>query len=102
MAFEVITQANGGPAIPCYLHPGMFPVARLALLGGELLPVEEIPLPDDLAAKGAVPVVTTESQVLLDDMFLVSGEIPESPVVRRVFRAKSGAAKMANLGKTIR
>jgi 7,8-dihydropterin-6-yl-methyl-4-(beta-D-ribofuranosyl)aminobenzene 5'-phosphate synthase len=41
-----------------------------------LLPICEIPSPDDLAAKGAVPVVTTEAQALLDDMFLVSGEIP--------------------------
>jgi len=76
MAFDLITKANGGRAIPCYLHPGMFRQRALPLPGGGLLPIRAIPSPDDLAAKGAVPVVTTEAQVLLDDMFLVSGEIP--------------------------
>jgi 7,8-dihydropterin-6-yl-methyl-4-(beta-D-ribofuranosyl)aminobenzene 5'-phosphate synthase len=76
MAFDLITKANGGRAVPCYLHPGMFRQRALPLPGGGLLPIHEIPSPDDLAAKGAVPVVTTEEQVFLDDMFLVSGEIP--------------------------
>ena len=76
MAFELITKANGGRAIPCYLHPGMFRQRALPLPGGRLLPIREIPSPDDLAAKGAVPIVTTEPQILLEDMFLVSGEIP--------------------------
>jgi 7,8-dihydropterin-6-yl-methyl-4-(beta-D-ribofuranosyl)aminobenzene 5'-phosphate synthase len=76
MAFELITTANGGRAIPCYLHPGMFRQRALPLPGGGLLPIREIPSPDDLAAKGAAPIVTTEPQIVLDDMFLVSGEIP--------------------------
>ncbi len=76
IAFDLITKANGGRAIPCYLHPGMFRQRALPLTGGGLLPIREIPSPDDLAARGAVPIVTTEAQVLLDDMFLVSGEIP--------------------------
>jgi 7,8-dihydropterin-6-yl-methyl-4-(beta-D-ribofuranosyl)aminobenzene 5'-phosphate synthase len=76
MAFELIGKANGGRAVPCYLHPGMFRQRALPLPGGGLLPIHEIPTPDELAAKGAEPVVTTEPQVLLDDMFLVSGEIP--------------------------
>jgi 7,8-dihydropterin-6-yl-methyl-4-(beta-D-ribofuranosyl)aminobenzene 5'-phosphate synthase len=75
-AFELILRANGGRPIPCYLHPGMFRQRALPLSGGGLLPIREIPSPDDLAAKGAVPVITTEAQVLLDDMFLVSNEIP--------------------------
>lgn len=76
MALELITKANGGRSIPCYLHPGMFHQRALPLPGGALLPIREIPSPDDLAAKGAVPVVTREPQILLDDMFFVSGEIP--------------------------
>jgi 7,8-dihydropterin-6-yl-methyl-4-(beta-D-ribofuranosyl)aminobenzene 5'-phosphate synthase len=76
MAFGLITTANGGRAIPCYLHPGMFRQRALPLPGGGLLPIREIPSPDDLAAKGAAPIVTTEPQIVLDDMFLVSGEIP--------------------------
>jgi 7,8-dihydropterin-6-yl-methyl-4-(beta-D-ribofuranosyl)aminobenzene 5'-phosphate synthase len=76
MAFELIAKANGGRAIPCYLHPGMFRQRAWPLPGGGLLPIREIPSPEELAAKGAMPVVTTEAQVLLDDMFLVSDEIP--------------------------
>jgi 7,8-dihydropterin-6-yl-methyl-4-(beta-D-ribofuranosyl)aminobenzene 5'-phosphate synthase len=76
MALELITKANGGRAIRCYLHPGMFRQRALPLPGGRVLPIREIPSPDELAAKGAAPVVTEEPQILLDDMFLVSGEIP--------------------------
>src|SRR5947209_6273173 len=76
MAFDLVLKANGGRQIPCYLHPGMFRQRALPLPGGGLLPFKEIPSPEDLAAKGAAPIVTTEPQVLLDDMFFVSGEIP--------------------------
>ena len=76
MAFELITRANGGRAIPCYLHPGMFHQRALPLPGGALLSIREIPSPDELAAKGAAPIITTDPQTLFDGMFLVSGEIP--------------------------
>jgi 7,8-dihydropterin-6-yl-methyl-4-(beta-D-ribofuranosyl)aminobenzene 5'-phosphate synthase len=76
MAIELITTANGGRSVPCYLHPGMFRQRALPLPGGGLLPIKEIPSPDDLAAKGAAPIITTEPQILLDEMFFVSGEIP--------------------------
>ena len=48
----------------------------LPLPDGGLLPIREIPSPDELSAKGADPVVTSEPQVLLDEMFFISGEIP--------------------------
>jgi 7,8-dihydropterin-6-yl-methyl-4-(beta-D-ribofuranosyl)aminobenzene 5'-phosphate synthase len=76
MALDLIRKTNGGRPIPCYLHPGMFRQRALPMPGGGLLPIREIPSPDDLASKGAVPVVTVEPQVLLDEMFFLSGEIP--------------------------
>jgi len=76
MAFDLISAANGGRPIPCYLHPGMFRQRALPLPRGELLPIQEIPSPDELAAKGALPILTTEPQRFLDEMFFVSGEIP--------------------------
>jgi 7,8-dihydropterin-6-yl-methyl-4-(beta-D-ribofuranosyl)aminobenzene 5'-phosphate synthase len=76
MALGLINAANGGRPVPCYLHPGMFHQRALPLPGGGLLPIREIPSPDELAAKGGQPIVTTERQVLLDGMFFVSGEIP--------------------------
>lgn len=75
-AFDLIRKSNKGQPIPCYLHPGMFRKRALPLPGGRLLPIREIPSPDDLAARGAVPIVTLEPQALLDAMFFVSGEIP--------------------------
>src|SRR5262249_9186116 len=67
-AFDLIMKANGKRSIPCYLHPGMFRQRAIPLPGGSLLPIREIPSPDELAAKGAVPVVTSEPQALADEM----------------------------------
>ena len=91
-ALELVATANGGRSIPCYLHPGMFRQRALPLPGGGLLPIREIPSPNDLASKGAAPVMTTDAQVLLDDMFYVSGEIP------RVTRYEKGFPGHKRLG----
>ena len=85
MALELIKNANGGRPIPCYLHPGMFRQRALPLPDGGLLPIREIPSPDDLTDKGAVPVVTTEPQVLLGEMFFISGEIPRVTTYEKGF-----------------
>src|SRR5438477_6926532 len=85
MALEMIGQANGRRAIPCYLHPGMFRQRALPLAGGGLLPIREIPSPNDLAGKGADPIVTTEPQILLNEMFFVSGEIPRVTTYEKGF-----------------
>jgi 7,8-dihydropterin-6-yl-methyl-4-(beta-D-ribofuranosyl)aminobenzene 5'-phosphate synthase len=75
-ALELIHRANGGRPIPCYLHPGMFRQRALPLPDGDLLPIENMPTPEQLAAKGGQPIVTTEAQFVLDGTFFVSGEIP--------------------------
>lgn len=85
MALELIKNANGGRPIACYLHPGMFRQRALPLPGGGLLPIREIPSLDDLTDKGAVPVVTTKPQVLLDEMFFISGEIPRVTTYEKGF-----------------
>jgi 7,8-dihydropterin-6-yl-methyl-4-(beta-D-ribofuranosyl)aminobenzene 5'-phosphate synthase len=97
MAFELIRKANGGSPIPCYLHPGMFRQRALPLPGGALLPIREIPKPDELAAKGALPVVTTEPQTLLDEMFFVSGEIPRVTSYEKGF---PGHKRLSDDGKS--
>jgi 7,8-dihydropterin-6-yl-methyl-4-(beta-D-ribofuranosyl)aminobenzene 5'-phosphate synthase len=76
MAFDLIHKSNGGRRVPCYLHPGMFRKRALPLPGGDLLPIHEIPSPDELAARGAAVITTTEPQTFLQDMFFLSGEIP--------------------------
>ena len=76
MAFNLIRKSNIGQLVPCYLHPGMFRKRALPLPGGELLPIRDIPSPDQLSARGASVISTTEPQTFLDDMFFLSGEIP--------------------------
>ena len=75
MALDLIMSQNNQTRIPCYLHPGMFRKRALPLPSGELLPIKEIPTPDDLSAHGADPVITDRPISILDDMFYVSGEI---------------------------
>ena len=76
MAFDLIRKSDNGRSVPCYVHPGMFRQRALPLPGGQLLPIRDIPSPDELSARGAAVLATTEPQTFLDDMFFLSGEIP--------------------------
>lgn len=76
MALDLIRKSNRGRPVPCYLHPGMFRKRALPLPGGELLPIREIPSPDELAARGAAVITTREPQAILDEMVFLSGEVP--------------------------
>ena len=75
-ALRLIRSANGGRAIPVYLHPGMFRPRALQFPDGVLLPFKLIPSPKELTDLGAAPVEVTDPQLLLDGAFLLSGEIP--------------------------
>jgi 7,8-dihydropterin-6-yl-methyl-4-(beta-D-ribofuranosyl)aminobenzene 5'-phosphate synthase len=85
MAIKLINNANGGRPVPCYLHPGMFRQRALPVPGGGLLPIREIPTPEEIAANGGLPIVTTEPQAVLGRMFFVSGEIPRVTSYERGF-----------------
>jgi 7,8-dihydropterin-6-yl-methyl-4-(beta-D-ribofuranosyl)aminobenzene 5'-phosphate synthase len=74
-ALDLIKGSAGQSAIPCYLHPGMFRKRALPLPGGGLLPIREIPTPDDIRAHGGDPVMTNKPLVILQGMFFVSGEV---------------------------
>lgn len=75
-ALQLIVQQGRRSNIPCYLHPGMFRQRALPLPDGRLLPIRTIPTPEELRSAGGTPVITDKPQVLLDDMFFLSGEIP--------------------------
>ena len=75
-ALGMILQANGGRAVPLYLHPGMFRPRGALQPDGGVLPMQPIPPPADWALLGAEPVVTDAAQTVLNDRFFVSGEIP--------------------------
>ena len=82
-AFELINAANGGRAVPCFLHPGMFEERGLKMSDGGVFPLESVPSPDELRANGAEPVVVATPQYVLDDMFFISGEIPRITAYER-------------------
>jgi 7,8-dihydropterin-6-yl-methyl-4-(beta-D-ribofuranosyl)aminobenzene 5'-phosphate synthase len=44
------------------------------LPGGDLLLIREIPSPQELAAKGAIPAVSKEPQVLLDAISFIRSD----------------------------
>ena len=75
-ALGMIGQANGGRAVPLFLHPGMFRPRGSRLPDGGVLPMQPIPTPAEWAVLGAEPVVTDAAQTCLDGTFFVSGEIP--------------------------
>jgi 7,8-dihydropterin-6-yl-methyl-4-(beta-D-ribofuranosyl)aminobenzene 5'-phosphate synthase len=75
-ALGMIVQANGGRAVPLFLHPGMFRQRGQRLPDGGVLPGQGIPLPAQWTLFGAEPVVTDTPQTCLDGAFFISGEIP--------------------------
>ncbi|MFY7958773.1 MAG: MBL fold metallo-hydrolase [Elsteraceae bacterium] len=75
-AFKSMREAKFGAPTPLYLHPGMFRERASRQPEGAPFPMEIVPAPEDWASLGAHPIVTTEPQTFLDDLFYVSGEIP--------------------------
>jgi len=75
MALDLIVKAKGESGIPCFLHPGMFSQRGITLPDLNILPVEKVPSPEELKKHGAIPIVTSEAQLLLDNAFYVSSEI---------------------------
>lgn len=75
-ALDMAQLRNGGRAVPTYMHPGMY--RRRAMRGpdGTLFPFDDVPAAETLARHGAQVVHATQAQVVLDDLFYVSGEIP--------------------------
>jgi 7,8-dihydropterin-6-yl-methyl-4-(beta-D-ribofuranosyl)aminobenzene 5'-phosphate synthase len=75
-ALKRITAADGGHPVPVHVNPGMF-VHRGDRLGdGSVFPLEDIPRPEVLTESGGLVVNDPGAQLLLDDMFYLSGEIP--------------------------
>ena len=75
-ALDIIRVGDPKRNIPFYTHPNMFRSRARQLPNGEMLPMEDVPSVVALTEHGAEVFSTTEPQVLLDDMFYISGEIP--------------------------
>ena len=75
-ALEMIELRNGGRAVPTYMHPGMYRSRAMKAVDGSMRPFADVPSPLQLEQQGARVIHATEPQLLLDDLFYVSGEIP--------------------------
>ena len=75
-ALDAIQERNGHRQVALYTHPSMFQSRAFMLPNGTIVPIEDIPAPKVLAAHGARVVQSMTSQVVLDGMFFVSGEVP--------------------------
>lgn len=75
-ALEMIQLSNGGRAVPTYMHPAMYRTRAMKAPGGSMRPFGDVPTPPMLEQQGAVVVHATEAQLILGDLFYVSGEIP--------------------------
>ncbi len=75
-ALQMIRQRNGGRDIPTYMHPEMYRTRAMRSADGSFRPFEDVPDPQQLAQHGAHVVHATEPQLVIDNCFYVSGEIP--------------------------
>ncbi len=84
-AIAKIHAANGGRAIPLFLHPAMFQIRGFRMLDGSVIPAEPFPTAEQWRDCGADPKVTTDPVTCLDDLFFISGEIPRVTAYERGF-----------------
>ena len=75
-ALQMIQSRNGGRRIPTYMHPGMYRSRAIKTRDGSMHPMDDVPNSEQLEQHGAVVIHATEPQLLLDNLFFVSGEIP--------------------------
>jgi 7,8-dihydropterin-6-yl-methyl-4-(beta-D-ribofuranosyl)aminobenzene 5'-phosphate synthase len=75
-ALDAIREQNGNHSVPFYAHPDIFRTRALMMPNGTMMPIEDIPDKRALTAHGAQVSQSAASQVMLDDMFCISGEVP--------------------------
>lgn len=75
-ALQMIRSRNGGRDIPTYMHPEMYRTRATKAADGAMRPFEDVPSAEQLTQHGAQVVHATAAQLVLDDGFYISGEIP--------------------------
>ncbi len=84
-AVRLTTAARGNRSVPLSVHPGMFRQRAMTLASGAILPIKAIPTPEELTELGASVVSSDKPQLLLDDFFWISGEVPRVTAYERGF-----------------
>lgn len=75
-ALQLIRSKSGGRAVPAYMHPDMYRSRAVKTASGTMRPMEDVPTASMLEQQGARVVHSRVAQLILDDLFYVSGEIP--------------------------
>ena len=75
-ALQLVTAVNGGRKVPTHVNSGMFFKRAFKRPNGSLLPLGDVPSPEQLVATGADVVNSDEARLVLEDTVYVSGEIP--------------------------
>jgi 7,8-dihydropterin-6-yl-methyl-4-(beta-D-ribofuranosyl)aminobenzene 5'-phosphate synthase len=72
----MMTLVNGGRRVPTYMHPDMIASRAVKAKDGRLLPMEDFPSEQVLAANGADLIIAHNEQSVLANTVFISGEIP--------------------------
>jgi 7,8-dihydropterin-6-yl-methyl-4-(beta-D-ribofuranosyl)aminobenzene 5'-phosphate synthase len=75
-ALEMIQLRNSSRAVPTYMHPDIYRSRASKALDGSMRPFDDVPTQSMLEQQGALVVHSRQAQLILDDLFYVSGEIP--------------------------
>ncbi len=75
-ALRLIREAKSGGATPVYANEGMFVERAMQRADGSRLPFAKVPTPAELEAAGGQVEMSEGPQLLLDNLFYLSGEIP--------------------------
>ena len=73
-ALDAIAEHGGAATV--HVNPDMFNERGVRLSSGSIVPVAKVPLPAELARRGAAVVNDPAERLLLDGHFYYSGEIP--------------------------
>ena len=75
-ALDMIRARNGGRSVPTYMHPDMYRSRAVKMKDGSMWPMEDVPTAAMLEERGARVMHSSEAQLILDNLFYISGEIP--------------------------
>jgi 7,8-dihydropterin-6-yl-methyl-4-(beta-D-ribofuranosyl)aminobenzene 5'-phosphate synthase len=75
-ALQMIRSRNGGRDVPTYMHPDMYRTRATKAADGSFRMFEDVPSAAQLTQHGAEVIHSTRPQLVLDDHFYLSGEIP--------------------------
>jgi 7,8-dihydropterin-6-yl-methyl-4-(beta-D-ribofuranosyl)aminobenzene 5'-phosphate synthase len=83
-----------GRPVPMHVNPGMFEPRGVTLPSGKVLPLGDVPSPAALASAGGLVVNDAAARTIVDDRYLLSGEIPRVTTYEKGFppQVKRGAA----------